>query len=234
MEGFCSVKTHDLILPRWAARARAEGRMTQRRVIVGPQPPASSDVMVHNSKVPGTWWAGKSESFASSPPIRDFVMTTNVAVGSRWKCPFGQTGDRIRWLTGWATHKAFDRTKARNVPDAGFWSYLNPNPKPEGSGKLRSALSMPSFLRDRMPVDEVVSVRCEQVQKITEEDIVKEGCFFNGSSWSFLENPKDGYCASAWSSRIYVYAKMWNRIHGRGAWERNDWVWICELKPITP
>lgn len=27
-----------------------------------------------------------------------------------------------------------------------------------------------------------------------------------------------------------VFARRWDRIHGLGTWERNDWVWVVEYR----
>jgi hypothetical protein len=64
----------------------------------------------------------------------------------------------------------------------------------------------------------VEDVRVEQVQEITGEDARKEGCIPDTSS--------DG------AARL-SFVHKWNDIHGDGAWERNDWVWVVTFSFIN-
>jgi len=54
-------------------------------------------------------------------------------------------------------------------------------------------------------------VRVERVQEISAVDVTALGY-----------NRKDGVLRSQ-------YRTTWNSIHGDGAWERNDWVWVIEF-----
>lgn len=56
---------------------------------------------------------------------------------------------------------------------------------------------------------EVVGVRVQRVQDITDEDAR----------------------AGGFASRA-EFAAYWDTIHGPGAWERNDWVWVVEYRRI--
>lgn len=62
---------------------------------------------------------------------------------------------------------------------------------------------------------EVTGVRAERVQDITEEAAEKEG---------FCQD----YCGGGWrgESARSKFSKYWDKIHGPGARDRNDWVWV--------
>lgn len=63
---------------------------------------------------------------------------------------------------------------------------------------------------------EVVSVRPERLQDITEEDAIREGIQFNPA-------------APASTSNVGAFSKLWNSIYGAGAFARNGWVWRVEF-----
>ena len=73
--------------------------------------------------------------------------------------------------------------------------------------------------------DVVTKVRVERVQQITEKDAKAEG----------VPDRHDVFHPSLQSRMFNVhtrnYAALWDSIHGRDAWDRNDWVWIVEFKP---
>jgi len=60
----------------------------------------------------------------------------------------------------------------------------------------------------------VTDVRVQRVQEISEEDAISEGCP------SYYEEGRNPIRHSARDEFSY----LWDRIHGFGAWERNDWV----------
>jgi hypothetical protein len=62
---------------------------------------------------------------------------------------------------------------------------------------------------------EVVSVRPERLQAITEADAIAEGVQMVG--------PADLTDRGS-------FAKLWDSINGPGSWERNDWVWRIEFR----
>jgi hypothetical protein len=69
---------------------------------------------------------------------------------------------------------------------------------------------------------EVVSVRVERLQDITEGDAVAEGC----ADSQMVEG------VPMWTSAVEAYAELWDKINGAGAWDANPWVWVVEFKRI--
>jgi len=104
--------------------------------------------------------------------------------------------------------------------------YLADGPRPtEGWGKTRSGLFMPKWVaRTRL---EVVSVRAERLQDITEEDAIREGALFTTDPSGKVD----------WSEgfAIACFCKLWDSINlKRGyPWESNPWVWRIEFKEAT-
>jgi hypothetical protein len=62
---------------------------------------------------------------------------------------------------------------------------------------------------------EIVSLKVERVQDISEGDIIAEGCpdeYLLGKNW---------------------YRPLWDEINGIGSWEANPWVWVVEFKRVV-
>ena len=75
----------------------------------------------------------------------------------------------------------------------------------------RSGLFMPEWAA--RTVVKIVSVRAERVQKIGQGSACAEGC-------------PVGVEPIGW------FAQLWDSIHGAGAWERNDWVWVIGMERV--
>jgi len=65
---------------------------------------------------------------------------------------------------------------------------------------------------------EIIAIRVERLQKISNEDAVAEGI---GVPLDMRYAAYDGF------------RPMWKDIHGAGSWMANPWVWVVEFKRIT-
>lgn len=79
---------------------------------------------------------------------------------------------------------------------------------------------------------EIVAIRVERLQEISEEHAMAEG---------IIHDPHlDGFCYDAegrgfhGSSAIRAYENLWRSINGPGSWETNPWVWCISFKRIEP
>ena len=78
---------------------------------------------------------------------------------------------------------------------------------------------------------EIVSVRVERLQDISEGDAVAEGCEMGDDGFPALQpNPRGGH--DGWDSAADWYAWLWESINGAGSWDANPWVWVVEFKRI--
>jgi len=119
------------------------------------------------------------------------------------RCPYGQPGDRL-WC------------RETFVSDGDYIGY-----KAERDPANDNALWSPSIFMPRWASRitlEIVSVRVERLQNISEADAFAEG--ISGGDW--LGDP------------VGEFAKLWNSINlKRGyGWETNCWVWVLEFKRI--
>ena len=83
---------------------------------------------------------------------------------------------------------------------------------------------------------DVLEVRAERLQDITEADAIAEGVeqvdYVDGEP-VYRDYFEDGY---AWSA-VESYKTLWERLHGfKGpdAWDRNPWVWVVRYGNRLP
>lgn len=172
-------------------RAILEGRKTQTRRVVKPQPGANNRIRITGGNVMN---------------IRDQKISEN--------CPYGQPGDRLWVRETWRPHTP-DATAYRadgdGVMDGFRWRW-------------RPSIHMPRWA-SRILL-EVVAVRVERLQDISEHDAIEEGLFSTGFAAGVCHPHAQENC------RRCGYKALWNRIIGPGAWDANPWVWVVEFKVI--
>lgn len=97
-------------------------------------------------------------------------------------------------------------------------------PEPETPTRLRPSIFMPRWA-SRILL-EVVSVRVERLQAITEEDVYAEGAVtVENARWEGTSVP------------LRLFAWLWDSINGKRpgcSWDDNPWVWVVEFKVVTP
>jgi hypothetical protein len=70
---------------------------------------------------------------------------------------------------------------------------------------------------------EIVSVRVERLQDISDADAWAEGI----DKAEVLSMP----CADG---AVAAYSVLWEQINGPGSWDANPWVWVVEFKREQP
>ncbi|GAT33277.1 hypothetical protein TSACC_21690 [Terrimicrobium sacchariphilum] len=129
----------------------------------------------------------------------------------RFREAWGKTYEPIHWDGGCATNDGTVRYRADYVPVGAIIG-----PKPE---KWRSSHTMPRHL-SRIS-REIVSVRVERVQEISNKDAKAEGAVLS-------ERIKNLQCWHA--SYRAGFASLWNRAYLPESWCENPLVWVYEVK----
>ena len=150
------------------------------------------------------------------------------------KCPYGGIGDRL-WVkeNAYITPKRWaDRASDCNARDAdgdprivGYASSMDGESvrcAEDYKVKLSPSIFMPRWA-SRLTL-EIVEVRVERVQDISEEDARAEGCDGN-CPIGYIPAHQKAPCT-------YHFAQLWDSINAtRGhGWEKNDWVWVVVFK----
>ncbi len=214
------MKEHPILFKGEMVTAILEGRKTQTRRLIKPQPFSTADGSWHIELNPRV-------GFNSQRTLRNMLP---------YHCPHGQPGDRLWVKETWAiicnaalplcscetdeerkvNHYVEYRADTGN-PYPGEW------PEDEAKGndeapKWKSSMFMPRWA-SRITL-EIVNVRVERLQDIDNHESWKEGIQEFGK---WIEN--EGVARDE-------YARLWNRINGAGSWEENPWVWVVEFKRV--
>lgn len=93
--------------------------------------------------------------------------------------------------------------------------------------KLRSSMFMPRAMA-RLVFD-VVSVRLERLQDISEQDARAEGVeLLHDGYWRHYDPSWSHHKLNARSSFI----SLWQSINGADAWSANPYIWVYDLQPV--
>lgn len=171
-------------------RAILDGRKTQTRRIVKPQPPLN---------------------------FRDVRLAyggaKNVPV-----CKYGQPGDRL-WVKETHTLAAGDVLfRATDLDDP----LITPETKWKPSIFMRRKYSRITL--------EIVSVRVERLQGITEDDAIAEGIYFDHHFDGYVSDDEGRNYHG--NSAVRSYEHLWHSINGPESWAANSWVWVIEFRKI--
>lgn len=208
-------------------RAIQEGRKTVTRRPVRVQPRSKGDI--------GSYGPGQ-------PFIRHPDPTKRNP-----ECPYGRPGDRLWVRETWGVISgSFDQMgnlidwepdrPAKAIREMrfgrGYYSghvvYAADGPcewagDEDGGGDPRSAWK-PSIHMPRAAsriLLEIIDVRVERLQDITDEQAKAEGA----------DCPVADHLEAAWRVQ---FQRLWESINGPEAWAINPWVWVVEFKQVQP
>lgn len=159
--------------------------------------------------------------------------------GAEKHCPYGQAGDQLWVREAWSTHACFDSVTPRDLTTRSIHYIADGDVK---SGKYRPPMFMPRWA-SRITL-EIVSVRVERLQDISEDDALAEGIVCENvivSSYYAAGHHEvtadryffDGCPDEGFESACEAYAALWEKISGAGSWAANPWVWHIEFKRIS-
>jgi hypothetical protein len=180
-------------------RALLEGRKTQTRRVLKPQPEGPQHRLVH-----------VGEGFARFDDNR----LGKYDIGTRFT-----PGDRLWVKETWRGSKVADELKPSQLAGPGLsriW-YEADRDNCDRHGKLRPSLFMPRWA-SRLTLM-VTDVRVERLQDISEVDAIAEGaprCGMDDEGRFYEGVPGATYRCG--------YAGLWDHINGSGAWDANPWV----------
>ena len=184
-------------------RAILEGRKTQTRRVVKPQPPTAFVTVRVEDGTQFSWCLRNQSAFDLPESAADWLTL---------RCPYGVPGDRL-WV-----RETWGSCTTNGTVCSGYRADVALRPEIEaGVDRWRPSIHMPRWA-SRLLL-EVKAVRVERLQEISEDDAFAEG--ISGGDW--LGNPVGTY-RELWDS---INAK---RGH---SWESNPWVWVVEFERVA-
>ncbi|MBB3142227.1 hypothetical protein [Halomonas organivorans] len=213
-------------------RALLDGRKTQTRRLVKPQPPATHSFkgyVIESSrrKDEGKFSWGIKES--------EYHFRDTMYVG----CPYGQPGDRLWVREAWQGPLVSEDemmehpTWAKDLStyeDPAHCSYRASGDsceffdahEDEVVARWRPSIHMPRWACRILL--EVTAVRVERLQDISETDALAEGVDGEAEAAAarlpWHDNPR----------RAFRF--LWKRINGPDSWDANPWVWVVEFRRL--
>lgn len=156
------------------------------------------------------------------------------------KYPYGVVGDRLWVREAWRTEeRAGDMVDGVLFPDGTFWPiedsgaaailWIDAHANGKYGDDWRSPMFMPRWA-SRLTL-EIIGIRVERLQDITEEDAKAEGIIepepVHGK-WCDPAKGREGH----WSYRK-PFADAWDKINSkRATWESNPFVWVISFKVV--
>lgn len=232
------MKENPILFKAEMVRAILEGRKTQtRRNIAGFTQGAFWD---HAGYEPfeherGLWaFRSKGGSKAAGSP--------------EFRC-MGSAGDRL-----WVKETFFDTRKFKGAPlfaaapdfiYRADHDYRDAKRKVIGCHPWKPSIFMPRAA-SRITL-EIVNVRVERLNDISESDAIAEGIKpWHAEKQVFWHNylfesahPKRGetitykqHRIKAYRTAVQSYESLWESINGPGSWAENPWVWVIEFKTL--
>ena len=219
-----SVKEKPILFSGPMINAILEGRKTQTRRVVNPQP------IIDNGLIEG----GTSFEYGVHVGERrrnHLIWTgkrgchTTFDQGLKWmaeRSPYGGVADRL-WV-----RETFGLSDERIQNQRENIVYrADSGPIHEATTKWKPSIFMPRWA-SRITL-EIVSVRVERLQEINEEDAIAEGIELVGSvGGTYKLYPElEGVTNCAKDS----FSTLWDSINGKKLpWSKNPWVWVIEFK----
>jgi hypothetical protein len=227
------MKERSILFSAPMVRAILEGRKTQTRRIIKPQP-----CNPETFGISPIWGQGVSYN---SDHLGRYVLHAAFNEGGKrvdryLSCPYGRPGDRLWVRETWGRFQSLPNFPVEYRADYDEKNDLDV----AGVDRWRPSIHMPrSASRINL---EVTAVRVERLQEITEEDAKAEGAVFRDfgkdkygqqrQGWT-MEPPAPDYEHCLNSAR-FAFANLINKINGPETWDANPWVWVIEFKRVQP
>lgn len=159
-----------------------------------------------------------------------------------WPCPYGKVGDII-----YCKETFYDsHLESKRHP----WTYradLSVDDDLSRDFKWKPSIFMP---RAASRIDlEIVAIKVERLQDISEADAVAEGIEILSTSDEYaLNGIKTGKVKKNYkfygkelerlkqqtANPVWSFQSLWESINGTGSWALNPWVWKIEFRRIKP
>lgn len=203
------MKERGMIFNGEMVRAILDGRKTQTRRIMAPQPADDIERGIFPNPEAIGWKSSLRHKHGST--------TAHF-------CPYGKPGDRIWVREAFRVHsRATDvATLVYKASERNSWTEQTHRVpvavcnKPATPEKWTPSLHMPRWA-SRILL-EITNVRVERLKSISDCDAIREGCS--------TADMKSGDCVAD------VFARLWASIYGDESWNSNPWVWVIEFKRV--
>ncbi len=232
------MKERPILFSTDMVKAILEGRKTQTRRVVKPQPHKSC--VGYGASMSPLHWIEKLPVDMTALYPNSKPTTIN---GDSIKCPYGQVGDRLWVRETWLESPNITDKLLREGADTWAECYYVAAETPqqieqlkEWGWKVKPSIFMPRWA-SRITL-EITDIRVQRVQDISQQDAIAEGVIFMGGmadNWD--EAP---WCASLKNQEPMkypsaAYGRLWDSINAKRGygWDKNPWVWAISFKRVN-
>ncbi len=231
------IKERGIIFSAEMVQALLDGRKTQTRRVMKPQPVLDDINNSDTREWQNEWHAKVGYCIPSEADEWGFYRSVaqrhdpqccgcellGVLPQRYWRCPYGKPGDRLWVRETWSEVKWSGLIGNPGPPISDVVYKAGPHPfnkdHPHGwheKDRWKSSRYMPR--RASRITLEVTDVRVERVQEITVKQCMMEGIKFE----------------KYWDTPYADFATLWDRINDkRGySWQSNPWVWVIQFERI--
>jgi hypothetical protein len=200
------MKERPILFSAEMIRAILDGRKTQTRRVIKPQPFNTPDGSWHIELEPRS-------GYNSEKTLRNYLPA---------RCPYGEPGDRLWVKETYAgddfTGYAYRATQPDALPFGEEVTFKNWKP----------SIFMPRAA-SRFTL-EILNVRVERIQDMTFDDALAEG--IKRTDEDYFLAPLAGVPDYPWLHPVVAFSSLWNDINTKRGfgWEVNPWVWVIEFK----
>lgn len=241
------MKERPILFSGAMVRAILDGSKTQTRRVLKHQP-VSSQTWGHGRPrtVPGKWCVHARFALPHSAPL---VTDPPNSDDAWYPCPYGVPGDRLWVREAWAEYHDIENDRGQNVVIGKDIVYRADGEEQTRHTPWKPSIHMPRWA-SRITLD-IVSVRVERLQEISEEDAKAEGSKIAAplaGGWWFPESFETVGAEAPRASYKNGYQSLWESINGPGSnrprhprrpvkehpysWDANPWVWVVEFKRV--
>jgi hypothetical protein len=208
------VKERPILFNGEMVRAILDGRKTQTRRLVKPQPEPIPEDVWKDKRVPTDrqfWWPSKNAG--QMVELRDMGAVA----------PRGTIGDRLWVRETWRCRGGREYEYQKHQPSIMY--HADADLVEAACNEWRPSIHMPRWA-SRIDL-EITAVRVERVQDITDNDAESEGVDLRR-----LCGCQDGCATCDDRSPRDVFWDLWQSIYAN--WDANPWVWVYEFRRVKP
>jgi hypothetical protein len=230
-------KERPILFNTETVRAILEGRKTQTRRIIKNQ--LQSDYEIINDKNwydENTWISRKKTS----------INPDRYEITSVYKCPYGKVGDILWVRETWARAIGREELTPSEMSTAieisperfiVFKASSKEDTHPEhpdwGKKRWNPSIHMPR-IASRISL-EIINIRVERLNDISEEDAIKEGVkrhLHGYKCYNGINTIHYGVYDACFRKAKDSFESLWVSVYGENSWNWNPWVWVVEFKII--
>jgi hypothetical protein len=207
------MKERPILFAAAMVRAILDGRKTQTRRVLKNQPEIIKDPFPTTDEVKGVFKFKESTGIYQCLGMQNLIET----------CPYGQPGDRLWVRETWAQHPQFAdivfKADGEEFEDSDGFTWVP---------KWTPSIHMPRKV-SRISL-EIIGVRIEPLQEISETDAMCEGVELvrvSENDYRFRDYEHD---EQTFGKPSQSFASLFDSINGQGSWDKNPWVWVLEFK----